>query len=593
LVTLAITVYLRGCRMIWLRPKHRKPTCDYTKIDKTGDILQTSPVRLIDYFDGRKQSVIPLFQRPYTWQQKPNWETLWQDILDCFGSEGKLEPHFMGAIVSLPVSTTPIGVNKHLIIDGQQRLTTISVLLCALRGFLDDKVKERIQDFLINRHDEGIDRYKLAPTQADRNAYEAIVSDKANQVFDSQLLVAHIYFKKQLASLDGTDGDPGPLQILEIIESALRVVMISLDPEHEDPYEIFESLNFKGTPLTPADLVRNYILMKYRHSLGEYGDQTRIYNDYWKSIEDNCGKDLPQFLMHYCRLSGREVRKKSIYPAFKSHVEGLDPEQLEAELHKIRTASQTYPGMLHPELTKDEKVRRPLKVFKMLGMTVFYPVLMRAFLAERQGTISTSELYETLDILDAYLIRRSVCNLKNNALDSLVTLLLKDWPDAAPSNFLKSQLSKQTGNLRWPRDPEFIESFINDAQYGRKSTNWVLWRIEESHAHKEALVDENIQIEHILPQTPSQDWLSALTDDDKARIDRWVDTYGNLTLTGYNGELSNKSFVSKREIYMKSHFEINKTLANEAVWNIASIRRRGESLAQMALKVWQGPTTMD
>ncbi len=550
--------------------------------------MQTSPVRLIDYFDGRKQSVIPLFQRPYSWQ-KANWDTLWQDIQDCYASGSKLEPHFMGAIVSLPVSTTPIGVNKHLIVDGQQRLTTVSVLLCSLRGFLDDKTKDRIQDFLINRHDEGADKYKLMPTQADRAAYESLVAEKANRPADSQLQRAADYFKKKLAAIE-SDAPVGPLQILEIIESALKVVMISLDPDHEDPYEIFESLNFKGTDLTPADLVRNFILMKYRHSLGDHGEQTRIYTEYWSPIERECGEDLPLFLMHYCRLNGREVRKKSIYPSFKSLVENLGPQELEGELARMKALSEVYPRFLNPDDELDYQIGRPLKVFKMLGVTVFYPLLMRLFLAASRASISTSELHSALNVLDAYLIRRSVCNLKNNALDSLTTQLLKDWREGDPASFLEQSLSKQTGNLRWPSDEEFEMSFVSDPQYGRKSANWVLWRLEESHGHKEGLRADDIQIEHILPQTPCSEWTESLPEDDKKIIERWIDTYGNLTLTGYNGELGNKGFESKRLIYSQSHFEINKTLAGEASWNIASIKRRGETLAQSAKKVWAGPS---
>lgn len=549
--------------------------------------MQTNAVRLIEYFDGRKQSIIPLYQRPYSWE-RPNWETLWQDIIDCHRSNGKLDPHFMGAIVSLAVTTTPIGVNKHLIIDGQQRLTTISILLCAIRRFLDEKTKDRIPDFLINRHDEGIDLYKVAPTQVDRQTYECIVSDKEGADTDSQLYKAHEYFKKKLQSLDGEDGIT-PIRILEIIESALRVVMINLDPEQEDPYEIFESLNFKGTDLTPADLVRNFVLMKYKHSLGEHGEQTRIYSEYWRPIETNCGAVLPQFLLHYCRLNGNEVRKKNIYPSFKKLVEDHTPEQLEDELARMKRISAIYPRFVNPEDELDERIKRPLTVLKMLGVTVFYPLLMRLFLAHDSGAISSSELYDTLDVLDAYLIRRSVCNLKNNALDSLTTQLLNEWNNDQPASSLRVSLSNQTGNLRWPRDKEFTESFVRDSQYGRKSTNWVLWRLEDSHGHKEGLSARNIQIEHILPQTPSEDWLRALTSEDKQDINRWIDTYGNLTLTGYNGELGNKGFSDKREIYSNSHFEINKTIASESSWSISSITRRGEMLAEMAARVWAGP----
>ena len=550
--------------------------------------MQTSPVRMIDYFDGRKQSVIPLFQRPYTWK-KSNWDTLWQDILDCYSPDGKLEPHFMGAVVSLPVSTMPIGVNKHLIIDGQQRLTTVSVLLCVIREFLDDRVRERIQDFLINRNDEGADKFKLMPTQADRRAYECIVNEKDNPDVESHLFKVCEYFRKKIKDLDQEDGGPGALQVLEIIESALRVVMISLDPEHEDPYEIFESLNFKGTPLTPADLVRNYILMKYRHSLGENGDQERIFREYWSPIESDFQDELPQFLLHYCRLSGREVRKKGIYPAFKSLVEELNPNELESELGRIKIVRNIYPRFMHPENETDEQIGQPLRLFKLLGVTVFYPLLMRLFRAEVEGTIKSSQLHEALDILSAFLVRRSVCNLKNNALDSMVTQLLKDWNERDPAAYLSEQLSSQTGNLRWPKDQEFIHSVVHDPQYRRKAADWVLWRLEEACGHKEGLRVEKIQIEHILPQTLSDDWLSTMSEEDKLGIERWVDTFGNLTLTGYNGQLSNKGFESKRAIYLNSHFELTKAVASEVAWDIAAIKRRGETLAAAAVQVWRGP----
>lgn len=166
---------------------------------------------------------------------------------------------------------------------------------------------------------------------------------------------------------------------------------------------------------------------------------------------------------------------------------------------------------------------------------------------------------------------------------------MKDWNEAQPAVFLRENLSKQAGNLRWPNDHEFIESFVDDDQYRRKSTNWVLWRLEDSHGHKEVLNMKNIQIEHILPQTPSADWVSDLSEEDKQTYPKWIDTYGNLTLTGYNGELGNKGFLAKREIYLNSHFEINKTISQETSWSVASIRRRGEALAQMAVTVWSGP----
>jgi hypothetical protein len=310
--------------------------------------------------------------------------------------------------------------------------------------------------------------------------------------------------------------------------------------------------------------------------------------------------------MHYCRLSGREVRKKSVYTSFKSHIEetckapeGNAPDAdevgklLELELIRMKQASAIYPLLLNPDRETDSRIARPLNVLKILGVTVFYPLLIRLFLAEDNHAISKGELCDSLDVLDAFLVRRAVCNLKNNALDSLTTQVLKDWNEKEPATFLRSTLSAQTGNLRWPKDKEFVDSFVNDPQYGRKSTQWVLWRLEDSHGHKEELNPKNIQTEHILPQTQSADWIESLPDGDKDHIERWIDTYGNLTLTGYNPELGNKGFAVKREIYAKSHFEINKTIAGESSWSIASIKRRGEVLAKMAVRVWSGPSSVE
>jgi uncharacterized protein with ParB-like and HNH nuclease domain len=554
--------------------------------------LQTSAIRLIEYFDGRKQSVIPLFQRPYTWDNE-QWKTLWNDILACRSSDEKLSPHFMGAIVSLSVTTTPVGVNKHLIIDGQQRLTTVSLLLCALRPFMDDKVRDRIQDFLINRHDEGGDKLKVMPTHDDKGPYDSLVSQRPRPEIKSQILKANDFFKKKLENVEDDEGVT-PSQVLDIIESALRVVMINLDSETEDPYEIFESLNFKGTALSPADLVRNFILMKYRHSLGDDGEQKRVFDEYWQPIEQNCkDADLPQFLMHYCRMSGREVRKKAIYPQFKAHMDGVAKSAgpaLEEELRRLKSFSAIYPRLFQPELESDERVARSLRLFNSLGVTVCYPVLLRIFGLEHSGAIVRGETTKALSLIEDYLIRRAVCNLKNNALDSMFSQILVDWVDSSPAEFIRAQFTKQTGNLRWPREAEFIEQFATAPQYGRKSTSYVLWQIERSYGHKEVVKEDEITIEHILPQTPCEEWYSGLSDAECKELERWADTYGNLTLTGYNPELGNAPFEKKRGIYTQSNLQMTKDVANESGWSVDSIRARGQRLARTACEIWGGPS---
>jgi len=249
--------------------------------------MEANPVRIVQYFDGEKQSIIPLFQRHYTWNNR-NWQTLWEDIMQCYDN---MDPthfmdstHFMGAIVSIPARTVPVGVTKHLIIDGQQRLLTIAVLLCALRdGWGEAQRAEQIQDYLANRYYEGsVDYPKILPTQDDREEYSQLLTPHVNCSRKSQHLMheAYLFFKNALLSKDDNDEMIDPNKIFDIVRQCLQVVMINL-AETDDPYVIFESLNYKAEPLTQADLVRNYILMKFRHSLGPGGEQEKVYKESW------------------------------------------------------------------------------------------------------------------------------------------------------------------------------------------------------------------------------------------------------------------------------------------------------------------------
>jgi len=546
--------------------------------------MPTTAVRLIEYFDGRKQNMIPLFQRPYKWT-KENWERLWTDIES---SDSEKSPHFMGAVVSTPVTTVPIGVSKHLIIDGQQRLTTVAVILCALRAFLDERTRNRIQDLLINRHDVDGDFLKLLPTHADKWAYEAIVTGKPKAQLDSKIHDAMEFFTDKIKESASEEDGIAPLELLTRIENALKVVMINLDEKTDDPYEIFESLNATGTPLTPADLVRNFILMQFRHSMATGGDQEVVHEEIWKPIEANCGEELTQFLLHYCRMDGTEVRKKSIYKAFKSKLQSIAPDKLKAELYDIKAYSEIYPSFLRPGLERDEEIRRPLQVFKMLGVSVCYPVILRLLKTKTDRKDLELDVKKSLALIEAYLIRRAVCNLKNNALDGVFAKVLQHLPQEGMAASIHRSLSEGVRNLRWPNDEDFTDKFVRDAQYGRNATVHVLWSIEATYGHKEAIEDTGITMEHILPQTLDDEWKAELGVEEKD-IERWKDVFGNLTLTGYNPELGNRSFTEKKKIYANSHFEITRQLESFDGWGIEAIETRGRAMAEIAVRLWDGP----
>jgi hypothetical protein len=488
----------------------------------------------------------------------------------------------------------PVGVNKYLVIDGQQRLTTVAILLAALRPFLQGKTRERTHNYLVNPLDEGADIYRILPTQVDRPAFQAIV-DETTHHQSSLLTSAYDYFYSQITEAIDSDDPLDPEALLTKIEYALKVVTINLDDKTEDPYEIFESLNATGTPLTAADLIRNSVLMQFRHSLGDGGDQERIYRTLWLPIEANCGDGdtLQMFFMHYCRTDGSEVQKKGVYKAFKKRIEDKSSEDVEKLLVEIKSYSAIYPRLLRPQVEANQNIRKPLEGLNSLGVSVYYPLLLRLLRAFEEGSLTLSELQASLSMIESFAIRRAVCNIKNNALDGFLAKTVSGLPDKGVVTYLGKTLASGVKNLRWPNDVEFKENFCIVSQYGRSGTLHILWTLEESYDHKETVTREGVNIEHILPQTLTPEWLEDLDGIDANQIDACKDRFGNLTLTGYNPELSNKRFRDKRILYADSHLELNRELAQLDVWNPNAVGERGEALAARALRIWKMPEAVD
>ena len=316
--------------------------------------MEASPAKVIQYFNGEKQNLIPLFQRPYTWTQT-NWQTLWDDLLVQYDI-GDAGTHFMGAIVSVPARSTPVGVSKYLIIDGQQRLTTISILLCVLRDVLDvldEKSASRIQEvYLTNRFREPEDTLKFVPTQVDRDAYRLIALEREVPAKDKNVQISsayHFFKNKLLKGIDLDGNDIQPSTVLTILEQCLQVVMINLSDD-DDPYLIFESLNFKGEPLTQADLVRNYLLMRFQHSISSGGEQERVYLKYWVPMEESLKSNLTEFLRHYAMKDGDNIKKGGIYAAIKARLKDMSStEDVESEVQSMRKFGNFYKKFLFPE----------------------------------------------------------------------------------------------------------------------------------------------------------------------------------------------------------------------------------------------------
>lgn len=551
--------------------------------------MEASPAKVIQYFNGEKQNLIPLFQRPYTWK-KPNWQTLWDDVMVQYDL-GDTSTHFMGAIVSVPARSVPVGVSKFLIIDGQQRLTTVSLLLCALRDCLDSNSAARIQEvYLTNKFREPEDTPKFVPTQADRDIYRSIAIDRVIPSDESLMAQTYKFFKDQLVTGADLNGDPvSPPKVLTTLEHALQVVMINLG-DSDDRYLIFESLNFKGEPLNQADLVRNYVLMRFRHSISAGGEQERVYLTYWRPLEDQLGVNLPEFLRHYAMKEGDNIKQGGIYAATKAHLKNMDsPEKVEAEVRRMQSFGSFYAKLLKPALEPNDMVRRRFTHIQELEVTTSYPLLLRILGARSEGKVSDIELEKFLGLIESFVVRRAVCNVATNALNKLFLQWAKNFPEQNHAAWLHTLMSSGGSGRRFPTDAEFGDAFKNQPQYGRGTTRFILYQLEESFEHKEPVDLTTATIEHVLPQTLTAEWKAELGDKPDEKHARLVDTFGNLTLTGYNPELGNIPFASKKEKLQNTHIELNRWILAQAKWGESEILSRASALLDTAKSLWPGP----
>ncbi|MBP6963488.1 MAG: DUF262 domain-containing protein [Armatimonadetes bacterium] len=552
--------------------------------------MQATPVSVTQYFDGAKQNVVPLFQRTYSWQRK-HWNALWQDILDLC-DRGANATHFMGAIVSLPVRAVPVGVNKHLIVDGQQRLTTLAVLLCAIRdSVVDNQIRERVRALIVNEHYDGTDRLKLLPTQGDRDVFCRLALDELTVAEAHNVRTAYQFFRDCLASRDNNGDRVDPEKVFDILQCSLQVVMISLN-DSDDPYLIFESLNYKGQPLTQTDLIRNYVLMRYRHGLGEGGEHDRIYNDYWLPIEHLLNSDIEEFLRHYAMKDGRKIGRSGIYTAIKRRFEELgDEADIEPELQSMLNHAGYYRRFLNGDDEPDGELRVSLEAVRELSRGAAYPLMLRAFESHDNGMLSSEDLRRVVGTIESFMVRRAVCDVPTNTLNRTFEGLARDFSSVDTAEWLIASLLNGDWPRRWPDDEEFRRELTESPQYGRntKLVGFVLKRIEHELDRLEPINLEHTTIEHVMPQTLTPHWTAMLGQRYQDVHRRALHTLGNLTLTGYNGELGNLPFNDKKERLSTSPLRLNSWITEQETWTADVIAERAQHLAEIALRLWSRP----
>ena len=540
--------------------------------------MKASETKLQKILEGTQQYLVPLFQRPYSWE-KQQWENLWNDLIDLTEQE-TMTPHFMGSIVTLQTISVPEGVSKYLLIDGQQRLTTILILLAVVRDRAKqqketNKLAEQINNtILINPYETGLELYKLQPTQADRWSFHHIIEHGSPNSETSLINECYRFFDKKLSQKNIE------LSLIKTaIISGFSLVSILLDKD-ENPHLVFESLNAKGKPLSQADLIRNYFFMKINEE-----EQQKNYAKYWEPMQAALGDNLTEFIRHYLMKYGREVKNDQVYLTLKDRVNVKNALESLEDLAKF---ADYYNKLINPSQETNKSINSLLMRIKRLELTTVYPFLLNCYDDYSEGKFSIDEFVEVLKILENFIIRRFVCNLPTNSLNKMFPSLYSQIKQKIDQNFMVG-LKEILSSKNYPKDEKFKSMLKEVELYGVKKSEkarLILESIEQSFGHKEGVSFNNLSIEHIMPQKLNKDWEKSLGEDWEITHELLLHTLGNLTLTGYNPELSNHPFPKKREILLESHLELNQYFQEKTTWNREDIEQRSEDLAEICLKIW-------
>lgn len=538
--------------------------------------MKASETKFQPIIEGTKQYVVPLFQRAYSWDKK-EWEMLWEDLVYlCENIEPK--SHFIGSIVTMPTISVPEGVTKFLLIDGQQRLTTVFILLALLRDLAKNNGEAELSDeinqtMLVNPFKKGSDYFKLLPTQVDRASFQNLIQSEPDGA--TQLTRCYQFFERRLKQ-EGVEVQA----INNVITNRLSVVSIVLDPD-DNPHLVFESLNAKGRPLTQADLIRNYFFMRIH-----VDEQEKIHAKYWEPMQTALGENLTECIRHYLMRNGAFVKQSDVYFILKERVGQSDA--LEA-LKDIAIFAGYYQRLLTPDNEPNIEIRTALLRLNRLEVSTAYPFLLNCYHDFAQGRLSVEDFLKILQVIENFVVRRFVCNIPTNQLNKIFPPLyeqayLKNLP-----NFVDSVCSVlQTRG--YPKDVEFRTRLIDSKLYGTREkaikTKLILETLESSYQHKEQVSFDDLSIEHIMPQTLTDWWEQHLGEDWQVDYELYLHTLGNLTLTAYNTELSNDPFSEKRKRLAKSHLELNRYFESISKWDKTEIEQRSNALADLALTVW-------
>ncbi|WP_120901737.1 DUF262 and DUF1524 domain-containing protein [Helicobacter pylori] len=543
----------------------------------------------------KNQLVIPIYQRLYSWE-KEQCKELWDDIIKIGGND-QIEGHFIGSIVFVQDGIYTTNHNELLIIDGQQRLTTITLLLTALRNYLNDEDEflekfscQKIQNrYLINSDEKGDKKFKLILSEPDRDTLLSLIDkDRRKPSEPSSKIMENFKLFEEWVS------NTNKLETIFKGLDKLMVVEISLERGKDNPQLIFESMNSTGKDLTQTDLIRNYILMGL-----EPEKQKIFYKKYWRAMEENFKQSEKQskredlfnkFVRHYLTIKIEKIpNEKRVYEAFKRYQQerGIETETLLQDLQK-------YCGFFCQIVFKkeaDKDLNKALGFLVDLEMDVVYPLLLELYSDYKDGVLSKQDFIPIIALIESYIFRRAVCGLGTNSLNKVFPFVTKKINKVQYLESIKAYFGYLTEKQRFPNNDEFKDCFIAIDFYHFKKKEYFFERLENFDT-KEPVNTKGLTTEHIMPQTLTEEWKKDLGENFQAIHDKYLHTIGNLTLTGYNPEYSNKSFQEKRGMekgFKQSPLKLNQSLKDLESFGEKEIEKRANDLADWALKIWTYP----
>ena len=558
--------------------------------------MKATEAKLLDFLKKSPQFIIPIYQRTYSWSE-PQCQQLWDDILRA-GSDEAIGGHFIGSVVYIEQGLYQVSSQSPLlVIDGQQRLTTAMLIIEALcrqlgeaeplDGFSARKLRNY---YLLNPLEDGERGFKLLLTQTDKESLLALLRQKPWPGQPSLRIQENFaFFEQQVQSL--SDLKPLCQGLAKLI-----IVDIALSRDQDNPQLIFESMNSTGRALSQADLIRNFVLMGL-----EPAHQTRLYEDHWRPMEiafgqEGYGEHFDWFMRHYLTVRTGELPKiGDVYEAFKAFAR--TPEQaaagVDALVADIHTFGGYYCAMALGQET-DKGLAEAFQDLRELKVDVAYPFLLQLYDDYAKARLDRNDFIAAVRLVEAYVFRRAVCAIPTNSLNKTFANFGRVLKKDRYLESIQAHLLSLPSYRRFPNDEEFKRELSVRDLYNFRSRSYWLRRLE-NHGRKERVPVDEYTIEHILPQNEnlSAKWREALGPEWQRVQETWLHTLGNLTLTGYNAEYSDRPFDDKRDMqggFKQSPLRLNEGLGALQTWNEAAIQARAQRLAEQAASVWRAPS---